>query len=162
MFLLVKCMLCLCFQSYRTEILSLDTIFLFISTLRTKFFFLKWIFSVQTVDVCLSTFPINAVRGRPRAVHPHAVQLAPKFSLFPSNSLALPSPLHTARSDPILFHIYLLVRQISLKFWKLWLKCGIISFFWPLTNKGDFRLYFELFEKSYRGCQHSEKFKNKH
>ena len=35
---------------------------------------------------------------------------------------------HTARSDPFLFHIYLLVRQISLKFQILWLKCGIISF----------------------------------
>ena len=32
----------------------------------------------------------------------------------------------------------------------------------PETNKSDFRLYFELFEKSYGGRHHSEKFKNKY
>ena len=37
--------------------------------------------------------------------------------------------VHTARSDTILSHIYfVLVRQISLKFQKLWFKYGIISF----------------------------------
>ena len=31
-----------------------------------------------------------------------------------------------------------------------------IHFLKPETNKVDFRLYFELFEKSYRGRHHSE------
>ena len=31
-----------------------------------------------------------------------------------------------------------------------------ITFFEPETNRGEFRLYFELFEKSCRGPHHSE------
>ena len=41
---------------------------------------------------------------------------------------------------------------------QMW-QCHLLK---PETNKGDLRLYFELFEKSYRGHHQSEKFKNKY
>ena len=53
------------------------------------------------VNVCFSTVPINAVSGSPCAVHPRADQLAPKFSLFPSDSLALPSRVRPRFFDQV-------------------------------------------------------------
>ena len=56
---------------------------------------------------------------------------------------------HTAGSETIFFLIF---TYFWLKFQKLWLKCSNVYFLKPDTNKGEFRLNFELFEKSCRGA----------
>jgi hypothetical protein len=63
---------------------------------------------------------------------------------------------HTARSDPIFSHIYLLVSPLidGLEIMAQ-MRSYIIFLFKPKTIKDDFRLYYELLKKSYRGRHHS-------
>ena len=64
---------------------------------------------------------------------------------------------HTAGWHTIFSHIYLLVRYNLIEVLKIMAQMlQYIIFFKCENNKGEFRLYFELFEKSCRGRHHSK------
>ena len=68
--------------------------------------------------------------------------------------------MHTAGLDTVFF-IFTYLRGISL--WSFRHYGSSVALYHFFSYKpGDFRLYFELSEKSYWGCRHSEQCKNKY
>ena len=90
------------------------------------FFPLAIFFSRFSLQSCLS---VGQNKYWNKIPFPHDLTISTKEKIPPFTDLKIGDTIiHTAGSDTIFSHIWLLVRYISLKFQKLWLKCGNIYF----------------------------------